>query len=85
MITLTIKEKVVANKLTKFTTTIKVFKSTDIARKFIKPIIIEMDNAEKKGVQPKISIIGVSYELDSERRFLIETGALKTTGGIDGQ
>lgn len=82
MITLTIKRKGVVNKLTKFTTTIQTFKTTESARKVIKPIVIEMNKAEKNKTEPSVSILAVSYDLESERVFLVETGALKTSGGV---
>ena len=49
---------------------------TDIAKKKLLPVIQEMRHAQKEKREPQEFIDGVSYDTASERKFLIEIGAL---------
>ena len=79
MITLNIVERKTKNKVTHISRSTKVFNSTDLARKFIKPVVREMRDAEKQKREPSIAIEGVSYDTDSEKRMLAELGAVHLT------
>lgn len=53
-----------------------VFTNSTKAKEFLKPIAIEMDIAKKNHQTPKQSIIGVSYDFDSEYKMLLEIRAI---------
>lgn len=74
-ITLTIVEKV-KGKADAYKRTLKIYRSIDKARKDIIPIVKEMRVAKKLHTEPQIRIDGVSYETDSEKALLLETGAI---------
>ena len=79
MITLNIVEKVVKNKIVSEKKSLKVFTSLDNARKFIKPIATEMKMAKRQNRDPKIAIVGASYDNESEEKMLCELGAITLT------
>lgn len=76
MITLTIAEMKKDGKTLKFQRTIKMFKSKDKAQKFIVPVVEEMRQAKHQKRDPKKNIVAVSYDTNSEKKLLIELGAL---------
>lgn len=76
MITLTIAELKKDGKVLKFQRTIKMFKSKDKAEKFIVPIVEEMQQAKKQKKDPRKSIVAVSYDTNSEKKLLVELGAI---------
>lgn len=76
MITLTIAELKKDGKVLKFQRTIKIFKSKDKAEKFIVPIVEEMQQAKKQKKDPRKSIVAVSYDTNSEKKLLVELGAI---------
>lgn len=79
MITLTIFEKVkVGNRLTT-QRRLAMYSSLDKLKKDIVPIIQEMNKATKEKREPNKAIVGVSYDSESERKLLVDVGALKTT------
>lgn len=80
MISLDIREKKLDKKTKTFvqTTEIKIFKTLDQAKPLIRSIVSKMNEAKKKKVAPDIEIVGVTYELDSEKKGLIELGALNS-------
>lgn len=76
MITLTIAEMKKDGKLLKFQRTIKMFKSKDKAEKFIVPIVEEMEEAKRQKRDPRKNIVAVSYDTNSEKKLLVELGAI---------
>ena len=76
MITLTIAEMKKDGKLLKFQRTIKMFKSKDKAEKFIVPIVEEMEEAKRQKREPRKNIVAVSYDSNSEKKLLVELGAI---------
>ena len=78
MITLSILERVKKGKSVETVRSMKLFHSTDEARRFIKPAVKEMDTAKKEGRDPKIKIEAVSYETEGERTMLLELGAFES-------
>lgn len=78
MITLTIVEQKKVKGLLKYERSIKVFKSIDKARQFIKPIVKEMQIAKKEKREPKIKIDAVSYDTPSEKQLLLELHAVES-------
>lgn len=76
MITLTIVEEVKKNKVTSYVRKMKMFSSTDVARKEIVPIVREMKSAKREKRVPKIRIDAVSYDTKSEKNLLLETDAI---------
>ena len=76
MITLTIAEMKKVGKILKFQRTIKMFKSKDKAEKFIIPIVEEMEEAKRQKREPRKNIVAVSYDTTSEKKLLIELGAV---------
>ena len=53
------------------------FKSMDVARKEISPIVREMKQAEKDKRIPKCRIEAVSWDTPSEKSLIIELDAIK--------
>lgn len=80
MITLTVQIQEKKTKPTRIVTVRKMelFHSMDKARARISTIVKEMRLAEKEKRTPKIEIIGVSYDNNSERTMLLEMGAIKS-------
>ena len=78
MITLSILERVKKGKSVETSRSMKLFRSTDEARRFIKPAVKEMDVAKKEGRDPKIKIEAVSYDTEGERTMLLELGAFES-------
>ena len=78
MITLSIMERKAKGKSFETVRSMKLFHSTDEARRFIKPAVKEMDAAKKEGREPKIKIEAVSYDTDGERTMLLELGAFES-------
>ena len=76
MITLTIAEMKKDGKILKFQRTIKMFKSKDKAEKFIVPVVEEMKEAKRQKREPKKNIVAVSYDTNSEKKLLVELGAV---------
>ena len=76
MITLTIVEQVKSGKLVRPKRHIKLFHSTDKAKKFIQPVVKEMKLAKKERREAQIRIDGVSYDTKSEKALLLELDAI---------
>lgn len=76
MITLTIVEQVKKNKLVSYKRSIKIFHSTDKAKKFIIPVVKEMKIAKANGTVPSVRIDGASYDSKSEKALLLELDAI---------
>lgn len=76
MITLTIAEMKKDGKILKFQRTIKMFKSKDKAEKFIVPVVEEMEEAKRQKREPRKNIVAVSYDTNSEKKLLVELGAV---------
>lgn len=79
MITLTIVEQVKEKTKVNYKRSIKMFHSSDKAKKFIIPVVKEMQQAEKEKRIPKVKIDGVSYDTKSEKTLLLELRAIITT------
>ena len=78
MITLSILERVKKGKSFETSRSMKLFHSTDEARRFVKSAVKEMDVAKKEGRDPKIKIEAVSYDTEGERTMLLELGAFES-------
>ena len=76
MITLTIVEQVKTGKRVEPKRYMKLFHSTDKAKKFIEPVVKEMKMANKQKRTPQIRIDGVSYDTKSEKVLLLELDAI---------
>ena len=76
MITLTIVEEVKKDGIVSRKRSLKLFTSTDKARKEIVPIVKEMKLAKRQKRVPKKEIIGVSYDTKSEKSLLLELDAI---------
>lgn len=77
MITLTIIEhKRNRSGVSSITRTIKCFNKMDEARKTIKPIVAEMDKANREKRKPKIFIDSVSYDDNAEKQLLLSLRAI---------
>lgn len=76
MITLTIVEQVKTGKRIEPRRYMKIFHSTDKARKFIQPVVKEMKLARKDHRDANIRIDGVSYDTKSEKALLLELDAI---------
>ena len=57
---------------------IKCFSQTEKARKYLKPIAVDMAIARQNKQEPEIEIVGVSYDLESEKRMLLEIRAIRS-------
>ena len=64
--------------LLKTKTSLKLFKSLDKAKEFIKPIVREMKIAKQLGKAPKIKIDSVSYEDETEQKMLLSLQAIES-------
>ena len=78
MITLSVMERKAKGKTFETVRSMKLFRSTDEARRFIKPAVKEMDVAKKENREPKIKIEAVSYDTEGERTMLLELGAFES-------
>lgn len=76
MITLTLMEQVKSGKLVKTKRSMKLFHSMDEAKKFIVPVVKEMQLAKKEKRDPLKRIDGVSYDTKSEKTLLLELNAI---------
>lgn len=76
MITLTITEQVKNGKRIELKRHMKLFHSSDKAKKFIQPVVKEMKLAKKEKRDPLIRIDGVSYDTKSEKVLLLELDAI---------
>lgn len=77
MITLTINAQVKnKNKVVSYKRFLKMFRSMDEARSYIKPIVSEMRIARANHVQPKEEIVACSYDVEEEKTMLLRLGAL---------
>ena len=76
MITLTIVEEVKEKGIVSRKRSLKLFSSSDKARKEIVPIVKEMKLAKRQKRVPKTEIIGVSYDTKSEKSLLLELDAI---------
>ena len=61
----------------------KLFSSTDMARKEIVPIVKEMKLAKKQKREPKVRIDAVSYDTKSEKSLLLELHAIESIENED--
>ena len=84
MITLTIVEEVKSGKVISYKRKLKLFSSTDKARKEITPIVKEMKVAKSQKRTPSIRIEAVSYDTKSEKNLLLETHAIESIDNEDG-
>ena len=84
MITLTIVEEVKSGKVVSYKRKMKLYSSTDKARKEITPIVKEMKLAERQKRKPSISIEAVSYDTKSERSMLLELHAIESIDNESG-
>lgn len=77
MITLTIVEfKKKRTGVTDVSRRIESFKGMDQARKIIKPIVHEMQQAKHQGRKAKIFIDSVSYDTNAEKQLLLDLRAI---------
>ena len=83
MITLTIVEEVKSGKVVSYKRKMKLFSSTDKARKEIVPIVKEMKLAKSQKRTPTIRIDAVSYDNKSERSMLLELHAIESIDNED--
>ena len=83
MITLTIVEEVKSGKIVSYKRKMKLFSSTDKARKEIVPIVKEMKLAKSQKRTPTIRIDAVSYDNKSERSMLLELHAIESIDNED--
>lgn len=79
MITATIRTQKKVSGVKTYKQEIKVFKSMDTAKKFLQPIATDMIICKKAKKEPAISILSVSYDLDSEKKMLLEIKAITST------
>ena len=79
MITATIRTRKKVSGVFNYKQEIKVFKSVDTAKKFLQPIATDMQVCKKAKKEPVISILAVSYDLDSEKKMLLEIKAITST------
>lgn len=75
MITITINETLVKNKIPTIKKSLRLYNSLDKARKEIEPITSEMRDAKRNKRNPKVEIIAVSYDTDVEKQLLLSIGA----------
>ena len=75
MITATIETRKMAKGVKKITREIKVFNSSEKARRYLKPIATDMAICKAKKITPDTEIVGVSFDYDSEKRMLLEIKA----------
>lgn len=61
----------------------KLFSSTDLARKEIVPTVKEMKLAKKQKREPKVRIDAVSYDTKSEKNLLLELHAIESIENED--
>ena len=61
----------------------KLFSSTDMARKEIVPIVKEMKLAKRQKREPKVRIDAVSYDTKSEKSLLLELHAIESIENED--
>lgn len=78
MITLSVIERKKQGKSLSLVRSMKVFHSTEEARRFIRPAVREMDAAKREGREPNIKIDAVSYDTQGERTMLLELGAFES-------
>ena len=83
MITLTIVEEVTKGKVISYKRKMKLFSSTDMARKEIVPIVKEMKLAKRQKREPKVRIDAVSYDTKSEKSLLLELHAIESIENED--
>ena len=76
MITATIEKRKKVKGILKVDRKIKLYHSSEQARKELKPIATNMKICRKQKVQPDVEIMAVSYDYDSERRMLLEIKAI---------
>ena len=55
---------------------LKCFASMEKAKKFLKPIATDMAICRSQNKEAEVEIVGVSYDLDSEKRMLLEIRAI---------
>lgn len=55
---------------------IKVYNTSEQARKALKPIATDMAICRKNKTTPEVEIMGVSYDHESEKRMLLEIRAI---------
>ena len=75
MITATIVTRKKVKGISKISKEIKVFTSTEKARKFLRPIATDMAVCKRQKLEPEVEIMGVSFDYDSEKRMLLEIKA----------
>lgn len=78
MITATIVTRKKVKGITQIHREIKVFNSSEKARKYLKPIATDMAVCRKQKVEPAVEIMGVSFDHDSEKRMLLEIRAFNS-------
>ena len=78
MITATIKSRKKVNGVLAEKREIKVFNSTEEARKYLKPIAVDMAMCQRQKKVPTTEIVGVSWDFDSEKQMLLEIKAFKS-------
>lgn len=61
----------------------KLFSSTDMARKEIVPIVKEMKLAKRQKREPKVRIDAVSFDTKSEKSLLLELHAIESIENED--
>lgn len=61
----------------------KLFSSTDMARKEIVSIVKEMKLAKRQKREPKVRIDAVSYDTKSEKSLLLELHAIESIENED--
>ena len=79
MITLTLIERHNKNGKITETRSIKLIHSMDKAKKFIQPIVKEMEVAKQNKQTPNNEIVAVSYDDNSEKEMLLSIRAIITT------
>lgn len=79
MITLTIIERTSKNGKSIEKRSLKMLHSIDKAKKFIQPIVKEMEVARTNKQIPQTEIVAVSYDETSEKEMLLSLRAIITT------
>lgn len=79
MITATIATRKKVHGVASLQREIKHWTSTEEARRFLKPIATDMAICKQLKKEPKVEIMGVSWDLESEKRMLLEIKAFIST------
>lgn len=79
MITATIKTRKKVKGVLTERREIELFDSVEKARKYLKPIAVDMAICKQLKKTPEVEIVGVSWDFESEKNMLVEIKAYETT------